>query len=233
MQSVRRLSNIFSANDVTALVLAGGLGSRLRPSIGHSTPKILAEVREKPFLHHLIHQLKSMGIHRIVLSLGHLAAEVESELVRTDFGVRISTITEKKPLGTGGATAFCLSAVDTEVVLVCNGDTLASFDLSAGLVALNSGNEMASYFYRQEGGGSSWHLASDGADESELPETYAGFSLAKRSFLQNTHKPAPPYGFEEVFLQSALVENNLCRLSTTGPFLDYGTPEGFEKVNAQ
>ena len=64
-----------------AVLLVGGLGTRLR-SVLPSTPKPMAKVGKRPFLQLLIHQLRSQGIRRLVLSTGYLADEIANDFAR-------------------------------------------------------------------------------------------------------------------------------------------------------
>ena len=65
-------------NDVKAVILVGGLGRRLR-SVLPSTPRVLAMVGKRSFLQLLVRQLRSLGIHRLVMCTGYLAAEAVRE----------------------------------------------------------------------------------------------------------------------------------------------------------
>ena len=71
---------------IDTVVLAGGLGTRLRPMVA-DRPKILAPVGDRPFLDHLLAWLMGQGARRVVFSLGHLAEQVEAHLAarRDDF----------------------------------------------------------------------------------------------------------------------------------------------------
>ena len=86
-----------------AVILAGGLGTRLRP-ITHKIPKHLVAVGSKPFLEHLIAMLKKRGINEIVLCVGHLWQQIKDYFGDgKKFGITIKYSIEKKLMGTGGA----------------------------------------------------------------------------------------------------------------------------------
>jgi NDP-sugar pyrophosphorylase family protein len=86
------------------VILAGGLGTRLRP-LTSEVPKALIPIGGKPFLHHQIDLLKRRGIRDIVLCVGHLAEQVQGYFGDGRWlGVRIKYSEEKGPLlGTAGA----------------------------------------------------------------------------------------------------------------------------------
>jgi len=86
------------------VILAGGLGTRLRP-LTHELPKVLVPVDGKPFLHHQIELLKEHGIRDIVLCVGHLGDQIRACFGEGDrLGVRIRYSEERRMLlGTAGA----------------------------------------------------------------------------------------------------------------------------------
>lgn len=112
-----------------ALILAGGLGTRLR-SVVSDRPKPMADVNGKPFLQILIEKLRSQGIREIVLSVGYMADKVVSYFGDGGFlGVSISYSKEEKPLGTGGAIKKARDLLrNEERFLVMNGDTYIDAD---------------------------------------------------------------------------------------------------------
>src|SRR3974390_1686679 len=89
--------------DMKAVLLVGGLGTRLRPVVG-GVPKPMASVGKRPFLELLIRQLRHQGFRHLVLCTGYLAQEIENELGdgrAWDMAIEYSR--EAQPLGTSGA----------------------------------------------------------------------------------------------------------------------------------
>jgi mannose-1-phosphate guanylyltransferase len=114
---------------IDVLVLAGGLGTRIRPVLG-DTPKLLAPIAGQPYLWHLFDWLGKFGARRIVLGLGHGAAAVLDYLKArpaADFDIR--PVVEPIPLGTAGAIRFARGELHSDPVLVLNGDTFVNADL--------------------------------------------------------------------------------------------------------
>lgn len=114
--------------DTTAVILAGGLGTRLREVVA-DRPKVLAVVNGRPFLACLLDRLIDAGIRRVVLCTGYMA-----ELVRDTFGdsyrgMVLCYSREVAPLGTGGALRLALPLIDSDPVLVLNGDSFCDADL--------------------------------------------------------------------------------------------------------
>jgi D-glycero-alpha-D-manno-heptose 1-phosphate guanylyltransferase len=114
----------------TAIVLAGGLGTRLR-SVVNDRPKPMAEIRGKPFLDYLMTYWSERGIERFLLSTGYLGHLIEGHFGSAFGATRILYAREEVPLGTGGAIKRCLPlcrGIDKHV-LVLNGDTWFTGDL--------------------------------------------------------------------------------------------------------
>jgi D-glycero-alpha-D-manno-heptose 1-phosphate guanylyltransferase len=114
---------------IDAIVLAGGMGTRLRPVTG-DLPKPMAPVAGRPFLEILLATLARKGLRRAVLSLGYRA-----DLIRDHFGARFAGVElgyeiEPAPLGTGGAIRRALGSCRTASALVVNGDTLLDLELN-------------------------------------------------------------------------------------------------------
>jgi NDP-sugar pyrophosphorylase family protein len=114
----------------TAVILAGGLGTRLR-SVVADRPKVLAEVDGVPFVFHLLAQLAASGVKHVVLSTGHLAQQVR-DTVGTAWGpLDVEYAQEASPLGTGGAIRRTLPLVRSRTLFVLNGDSYCDVDLAS------------------------------------------------------------------------------------------------------
>lgn len=110
------------------LVLAGGFGTRLRSAVGE-VPKPLAPIDSQPFLYFLIENWLRQGVSGLTFLLHHKSEQIESYLEELELAgkfkeCRVRTLTEPKPLGTGGAVAFAARHFDlTDSFLVANADT--------------------------------------------------------------------------------------------------------------
>ncbi|MDR1632009.1 MAG: nucleotidyltransferase family protein [Dysgonamonadaceae bacterium] len=105
-----------------AIILAGGMGTRLRPVVS-DIPKCMAPVAGRPFLHYLLTALESAGFDHIILSLGYKHEVVEEYVLHNEWKMKITSVVEPRPLGTGGAVKFALSESSCENVFILNGDT--------------------------------------------------------------------------------------------------------------
>jgi D-glycero-D-manno-heptose 1,7-bisphosphate phosphatase len=114
-----------------AVILVGGLGTRLGDRV-RDRPKPLLDVAGTPFLFHLIGNLARFGFDDIVLLAGYrsdiVGALVASSGIEQKLGIKIRTITEPEPLGTGGALRHAAALLDPEFLLL-NGDSLLDFNL--------------------------------------------------------------------------------------------------------
>jgi D-glycero-alpha-D-manno-heptose 1-phosphate guanylyltransferase len=115
---------------ITTAVLAGGLGTRLRPVVA-DRPKVLAEVGGRPFIFYLLDRLAAGRVRQVVLCTGYLAHQVRDTLGETYGSMNLLYSQEPYPLGTGGALSFALPLLESDPVLVLNGDSFCEANLRA------------------------------------------------------------------------------------------------------
>ncbi|MEJ0068233.1 MAG: sugar phosphate nucleotidyltransferase [Pseudomonadota bacterium] len=120
--------------DHDVVVLAGGLGTRLRGAIG-ALPKILAPVAGRPFLDILLDHIARHGFRRVILLLGYRADAVRAHLASRPSALDVEIFVETTPLGTAGALRTAVPHVQSDPVLVMNGDSFVQFDAVAFLDA--------------------------------------------------------------------------------------------------
>src|SRR5205807_4949843 len=109
-----------------AVVMAGGMGTRLRP-LTEAMPKPMLHVGGRPVIERIIEQLRAVGVSRVEISTHHQAEKIVEHFGGGEaFGVKINYVNEEVPLGTGGF----LGLIDTpkEPLLVINGDILTQID---------------------------------------------------------------------------------------------------------
>jgi len=113
-----------------ALILAGGLGTRLRP-LTYSRPKHLLPIANVPHIDHVLDLLQRHGVHEIVLLTSYLAEAFEPTVERAaQRGLTVAVAHEREPLGTAGALKNAQQLVGDETFLAFNGDVLTDVDLS-------------------------------------------------------------------------------------------------------
>jgi len=113
---------------ITAIVLAGGLGTRLRTVVS-DLPKPMATVAGKPFLWWLLNYLQAQGVEQTYLSVGYKREAIVEYFGTQLSRMRLGYVPEEYPLGTGGAIFNALEYADIDSALVLNGDTLAILDI--------------------------------------------------------------------------------------------------------
>lgn len=107
------------------VIMAGGMGTRLRPQTEHC-PKPLLLVAGKPMLTHIIERAKLEGFSRFVLAIHYLGHMIEEHFGNGEsLGVQIDYVREQTPLGTGGAMGL-LSPLPSMAFVVTNGDVLTN-----------------------------------------------------------------------------------------------------------
>ena len=223
-----------SLAETTAVILAGGRGSRLRPVLPHQ-PKVLAEFHGRPFLAYLLDQLVAAGVPKVVLCTGYRGEEIRTRLGDAYGPVPLRYSHEDKPLGTGGALRLALPLLDSDPILVMNGDSLIDADLPdylawflgrPGAAALLLARvEDTARFGRVE-------VAGDGRitnfKEKGVPGPgwiNAGVYLLKKAVLELI---TPQRFFSlEADLLPTLVGQGLYGHGVAGKFIDIGTPESY------
>ena len=111
-----------------AVILAGGLGTRLRP-LTNNKPKTMLPVGEKPILEHLIEWTKKGGVKSIVICVSYLRKSIEDYFEDgSKFGVKIEYAISNKPLATAGQLKTAEEFIDDDFVCMY-GDSIFNFSL--------------------------------------------------------------------------------------------------------
>lgn len=127
------LDELIQAPDcpIQAVIMAGGIGKRLRPLTDH-TPKPMLPIRGKPLLERTISRLKMAGIRHINITTGYLPEKITSYFGSGNgMGVELNYVRESQPLGTAGALGLLRDS--NETLLVLNGDILTGVDFRSML----------------------------------------------------------------------------------------------------
>ena len=112
--------------DIDVLLLAGGLGTRLR-SVSNKVPKVLVSIHGKPFLELLIDNLVKQGFRRIIICVGYLKDQVLEQFLHRD-DCQIIFSEEENPLGTGGALKNAQDLIKSNEFIMLNGDSFCDVD---------------------------------------------------------------------------------------------------------
>jgi NDP-sugar pyrophosphorylase family protein len=226
---------------VTAFILVGGFGTRLREVIGEDVPKPLAPIDGQPFLQRLLTWLFTQGIRKVVLGTGHLADTFEVQLQSfAPAGMDIQFSREEKPLGTGGAIKNAIPFLGAGTVLVLNGDSVASVSLR-DLVAFHDQNKADATLALVEVPDTSRfgtvHTDAHGlvneflekTGESKPGNINAGMYVISPGFLANL-PDEEVFSFERDVLPTHCNQNVYAK-TYQGSFIDIGTPESYQEAS--
>jgi len=221
---------------MTAIVLAGGAGTRLS-SVVHDIPKPMALISGKPFLEYLLGYLQRNKVTDIILSVGYKSGIIMDFFGNEFKGMSISYCIEDTPLGTGGAIKLAFEQCISNKAFICNGDTYFNVDLTElehyhlfhnadisislkemsdanryGLVEINGG--VVSSFLEK---GSKHHGFINGGIYLIEKNIFCDFNLPNRFSFEN-------------FLEEQLNKISVYGFPSAGNFIDIGIPEDYESA---
>jgi NDP-sugar pyrophosphorylase family protein len=229
------------------LILAGGLGTRLRRVVP-DRPKGLAVIGNESFLEIQVRLLRNQGARRFVLCVGHRAAQIKTALGDgRQWGVRIDySVEEGGLLGTAGALKLA-ARFFLPRALVVNGDTFFPLDygrfVRRHLQELQGEPPLASLVLaRAADRGGFGHVDLDiskrtvvefreksPSDARKKRWLNAGVYLLEREVLDFVPRNKPCSLERDVFPQILAAGRRLAASTTLRPFFDIGTPEGLER----
>lgn len=223
-----------------AVVLAGGMGTRLRPVVS-DLPKPLAAVAGRPFLSHLLDFLESQGVRRVVLSVGYRGDLIVKAIGTRHGGIEVAFCSESEPLGTGGAIRLSLDSIRGSDCFVVNGDTLLKLDFaematlhrgasSKVTIAVRKVADSGRYGRVEVSGGRIRALKEKGADGGGLIN--GGVYLVRRDLFSGLELPVR-FSFEADFLPGRLEELRPVAFETAGYFIDIGIPEDYRRAGRE
>lgn len=111
-----------------AIILAGGLGSRLQ-GVVKDIPKPMATINDKPFLQYLLDYLNKYKIKRVILSVGYKYEVIEGYFGNNYKNIELIYAVEKEPLGTGGGIMNAVKYLQTNLFYLINGDSFFDVNL--------------------------------------------------------------------------------------------------------
>jgi len=218
-----------------ALILCGGLGTRLRPVLA-DRPKGLAEIRGRPFLDILIGELMRRGLKRFILATGYGGEQIASRYaLRSDAEFVVSL--EDRPLGTGGAVRLALPHLRSDPFIVANGDSFCDVDyaelqrfhdgkraqLSMVVVPPGTRDDVGTVLLDASGAVVSF---SEKTGRGEQACINAGIYLMQRRLIEELPADTPVSLEREVF-PAAARRGGCYGFPVPGPVIDIGTPERY------
>jgi len=224
-----------------AIILAGGLGTRLRSAVP-DLPKCMAPINGKPFIGYVIKHLQKQGITHFIFSLGY-KSEVIEQYLQTEFpSLFYKTSVEDEPLGTGGAIKKALQIAKEKSVLITNGDTLFKIDVNvlAGFHTLSGSNCTLSLKPMK-------NFDRYGVVEVDKDHVITSFkekqfyesgcinggmyALHRNKFLEE--ELPDKFSFEKDYLEAYYDKRRMFGLMQDEYFIDIGIPEDYERAQAE
>ncbi len=231
----------FRGGGITAIILAGGLGTRLRSAVP-DLPKCMAPVNGKPFIGIVMEYFIAQGVDKFILSLGYMHEVIINYIGKEYPALDVIYSIEEEPLGTGGAIQLACSKADREMVVVTNGDTLFKADLQAvtafhkvhhahctlslkpmqnfsrfGVVTLQENGRVESFKEKM--------FYAEGLINGGL------YVLNVAAFL---HEGLPEkFSFEKDYLEALYAKRPMFGIAQDAYFIDIGIPEDYQRVQAE
>jgi len=223
------------------IILAGGLGTRLRSLIS-DMPKCMAPVAGRPFLSYVITHLQKEGIEKFIFSVGY-KNEMIIDFINSHFPFLDSNFSiEEEPLGTGGAIKFACNKTTGKTILVVNGDTLFMIDL-----------DKLAMFHNMCGADCTLSLKPmqnfDRYGVVELNKDYSIKSFNEKKFyegglinggvyalhpLRFLEKDLPEkFSFEKEYLEKYFDKTRMYGVVQDKYFIDIGIPEDYERAQKE
>jgi D-glycero-alpha-D-manno-heptose 1-phosphate guanylyltransferase len=225
-----------------AIILAGGLGTRLR-SVVSEVPKCMAPICEKPFLHYLLSYLSRFSnVKRIILSLGY-KSEVVTDWIEAHkpFDFKYIYSIENKQLGTGGAIKKALTFTQSENVLILNGDTFFDVDLNLFVQQYKKNNSLITIALKSM-------IDFERYGNVEIDEKGIIIAFKEKAYcyegqinggvyILNTvntneimNRLPEKFSFETEFLKPQIKNENIYGFIHNGYFIDIGIPDDYAKA---
>jgi len=226
---------------VKAIVLAGGLGTRLS-SIVSNTPKPMAKIGTRPFLEYLLDYLVEQGAEQAVLAVSHKWEVIRKHFGDTYRGISLKYSVEEEPLGTGGAIRQALETITDDEVIVLNGDTLFQVDLEAMAATHRRGKVLLTIALKQvaDCGRFGRVKISDNGVIIEFMEKSTndsgwingGIYILNRHLLDNFQLPVK-FSFEQDLVEPNVSSILPVAFQSSAYFIDMGIPEDYERAQIE
>ncbi len=223
-----------------AVVLAGGLATRMRPRT-LTVPKSMLEVAGRPFVDWQLERFAEAGIRHVVMCVAHLAEQIEAHVGDgSKYGLRVSWSHEGPTLlGTGGAIRSALEMLEP-MFLVTYGDSYLPFDYGEPLRVLQSHDDCDGVMavYRNAGAFDASNVVTDGVwvqryekgnPDPAFDHIDYGATAVRRDVIAAL-APGEKAGFDAI--QRQLADRKRLRACVARErFFEIGSPEGLDALD--
>src|SRR3989344_3209527 len=224
----------------TAIILAGGLGSRLR-AVVPDMPKPMAPINGRPFLEYLIDYWVSQGVDHFVLSVGYKREIIEQHFAARYRGIKMDYAVEDRPRGTGGGLLLALNHLrQSGAFLILNGDTFFEVDLASmrryhqdrhaeTTIALREAEANGRYAHVEVDNDGMITVFDSRVRTSGPTLINGGVYLAERSaFSGMLPEPDAPVSLEhQLYPRMLAAGRRMYGFQSPGRFIDIGIPEDY------
>jgi len=226
-----------------AMILAAGLGTRLRP-LTNTIPKPLLPIAGTPLIVWNLLLLKRYGFHDVVINLHHLGPMIEQALGNgSRYGLRIIYSREPMILGTGGGLKQAEPNFSGEPVLVLNGDTIFELDLGALCAFHQERKAAATLVLRSDPDAARWGVVETGADDRIVriigrgkpdsgpthPRMFAGIHILHPRLLRHVPK-GKESSIIDAYVSAIERDEPVLGYDLKGYWSDIGTPERYAQA---
>jgi len=231
---------------ISVVILAGGLGTRLKNFRGSNVAKVLLEINGIPMIIKQIEQVINWGfdLNNIVCVTNPSIHEIISRVTKDKFGTKIKYVTQPKPLGISHAFSFAEDYVSSDYVLLVLGDNFFEQNPFAGL-SLNS-DVVGNIFTKRVNNPKDFGVAEVSGGRiislEEKPEAplsdlaVVGVYLYRRDIFEKIKslKPSERGEYEITDLNKILIdEGGISHKEISGWWIDAGTPERILELEAK
>jgi D-glycero-alpha-D-manno-heptose 1-phosphate guanylyltransferase len=224
---------------IEAIVLAGGLGTRLR-GVVPDEPKVMAPIHGRPFLEIVLASLARKHCSRVVLSLGYKSERVVGHFGARFAGMQLVYEIERAPLGTGGALRRALGHCESDHVFVLNGDTYLDLEVAdieeqwrrnrVPIIVAREVDDAARYGRLDVAGGRVTSFVEKGTPGRGLIN--AGLYVLPRDIARE-FPPIEVFSLERDFLTKAVSCSPYQYFVSRGYFIDIGIPEDYARAQIE
>jgi D-glycero-alpha-D-manno-heptose 1-phosphate guanylyltransferase len=221
-----------------AIILAGGLGTRLQGVIG-AQPKCMAPVDGKPFLAHLFEYADRQKCTRVILSLGYKHKVVIDWLETQEQYFELDYVIEDEPLGTGGGILAAMEQAETDDVVVLNGDTMFLADLREQMKFHNTNKSTTTLALKEMHDFDRYGIVNTNAaglitsfEEKQYRKTgliNGGVYIINREHFLAKQLPEK-FSFEKDYLERFIGEKKFYGYASGTYFIDIGIPADYARA---
>lgn len=224
-----------------AIILAGGLGTRLR-SVVNDIPKCMAPVAGHPFLHYVIEHLRKQQVDKFIFSLGFMSEAIKTFLKENYSDLSYQLSIESEPLGTGGAIKLAAEKTSEKNVLVLNGDTLFSIDVAPLYIKQKDAGAACTLCLKPMQNFDRYGVVE--IDDTGLVTHFKEKQFYKQGLINGgvylinvtalLQEDLPDkFSFESDYLEERVSEGKIYGISQDEYFIDIGIPEDFERAQKE